>query len=130
VTVTTAELPDTLRRLKGEGYTRFVDLTAVDRVDRAERFELNYLLYHMRDHTWLRVKAATAGSAPSVCDIFAGANAYEREVYDMFGVQFDGHPLLRRILMPDDWVGHPLRRDEPLGGEEIDFTTRRGLHGD
>lgn len=130
MTVTTAELPDTLQRLKGEGYTRFVDLTAVDRLDQPERFELNYVLYHMGDHTWVRVKTATAGSAPSVCGIFAGANAYEREVYDMFGVEFEGHPLLRRILMPDEWVGHPLRRDEPLGGEEIDFTTRRGPHGD
>lgn len=130
MTVTTAELPDTLRRLKGEGYTRFVDLTAVDRLDQPERFELNYVLYHMQDHTWMRVKAATAGSAPSACGIFAGANAYEREVYDMFGVEFEGHPQLCRILMPDEWVGHPLRRDEPLGSEEIDFTTRRGPHGD
>ena len=130
MTVTTAELPETLRRLKGEGYTRFVDLTAVDHLDQPERFELNYLLYHIKDHAWVRVKAATAGKAPSVCGIFAGANAYEREVYDMFGVEFEGHPMLRRILMPDDWVGHPLRRDQPLGGEEIDFTTRRGPHGD
>ena len=130
MTVTTAELPETLRRLKGEGYTRFVDLTAVDRPDRAERFELNYLLYHMKDHAWVRVKASTAAGAPSVCAIFAGANPYEREVYDMYGVDFVGHPMLRRILMPDDWVGHPLRRDEPLGGEEVDFTTRRGAHGD
>ncbi|HVA23834.1 MAG TPA: NADH-quinone oxidoreductase subunit C [Chloroflexota bacterium] len=130
MTVTTAELPETLRRLKDEGYTRFVDLTAVDYLDLPERFELNYMLYHMVDHAWVRVKAATAGKAPSVCGIFAAANAYEREVYDMFGVEFEGHPMLCRILMPDDWVGHPLRRDEPLGGEEVDFTTRRGQHGD
>ena len=130
MTVTTAELPETLRRLKDEGYTRFVDLTAVDHLDQPERFELNYLLYHMRNRAWQRVKATTAGTAPSVCAIFAGANAYEREVYDMFGVEFEGHPLLRRILMPDEWVGHPLRRDEPVGGEEVDFTTRRGPHGD
>ena len=130
MTVTTAELPETLRRLKGEGYSRFVDLTAVDRPDLVQRFELNYLLYHMKDHAWVRVKASTAASAPSVCAIFAGANPYEREVYDMYGVDFVGHPMLRRILMPDDWVGHPLRRDEPLGGEEVDFTTRRGPHGD
>jgi NADH-quinone oxidoreductase subunit C len=129
VTVTTAELLETLRRLKGEGYTRFVDITAVDHLDQPERFELNYLLYHMADHTWVRVKATTAGTAPSVCGIFAGANAYEREVYDMFGVVFEGHPMLHRILMPDEWVGYPLRRDEPLGGEDVDFTTRRGLRG-
>jgi NADH-quinone oxidoreductase subunit C len=130
VTVTTAELPETIQRLKDEGYNRFVDLTAIDYPDRPRRFELTYLLYHMRDHSWVNVRAATAGSAPSICGIFAGANAYEREVYDMFGVVFEGHPMLRRLLMPDDWVGHPLRRDEPLGGEEVDFTIRRGPHGD
>jgi NADH-quinone oxidoreductase subunit C len=130
VTVTTAELPDTIQRLKDEGYTRFVDLTAVDYPAREQRFELNYWLYHMRDHAWVQVKITTAGQAPSITGIFPGANPYEREVFDMFGVDFKGHPMLCRILMPDDWVGHPLRRDEPLGGEEVDFTTRRGPHGD
>lgn len=130
MTVTTAELPETIQRLKDEGYTRFVDLTAVDRPDREARFELNYLLYHVRDHAWVRVKSETGGQAPSISGIFAGANPYEREVYDMFGVEFEGHPMLCRILMPDDWVGHPLRKDEPLGGEEVDFTPRRGPHGD
>jgi NADH-quinone oxidoreductase subunit C len=130
VNVRPADLPATMRRLKEEGYTRFVDLTAVDRPHRPERFELNYLLYHMRDHSWVRVKADSASSAPSVTAVFPGANAYEREVYDLYGVEFEGHPMLRRILMPDDWSGHPLRRDEPLGGEEIDFTTRRAPRGD
>ena len=128
--VSTAELPQTIQRLKDEGYTRFVDLTAVDYLDCQERFELNYRLYHMRDHAWVQVKATTGGRAPSITGIFPCANAYEREVYDMFGVEFEGHPMLCRILMPDDWMGHPLRRDEPLGGEEVDFTTRRGPHGD
>ncbi len=130
MTVTAAELPATIQRLKDEGYTRFVDLTAVDYPDRDQRFELNYLLYHMRDRAWVRVKACTAGKAPSITGIFSGAHAYEREVYDMFGVEFEGHPALYRLLLPDDWVGHPLRRDEPLGGEEVDFTTRRVPHGD
>ncbi len=128
--VSTAELPATIQRLKDEGYVRFVDITAVDDPSREDRFELNYVLYHMEKHEWQRVKARTAGNAPSITSIFSGANAYEREVYDMFGVHFDGHPMLRRILMPDDWVGHPLRRDEPLGGEEVDFTVRRGPRGD
>jgi NADH:ubiquinone oxidoreductase subunit C len=129
VIVTTAELPETLQRLKDEGYTRFVDLTAVDTPERADRFELNYLVYHMQSHEWQRVKARTAAKAPTVSHIYTGANAYEREVYDMFGVEFEGHPLPRRILMPDDWVGHPLRRDEPLGGEEVRFSDRGGGHG-
>ncbi|MDE3076365.1 MAG: NADH-quinone oxidoreductase subunit C [Chloroflexota bacterium] len=128
--VETAALPEAIQRLKDEGYIRFVDLTAVDDPSREDRFELNYLLYHMDKREWVRVKARTASKAPSITSIFAGANAYEREVYDMFGVVFEGHPMLRRILMPDDWVGHPLRRDEPLGGEEVDFTIRRRPRGD
>ena len=122
VNSSTRELPATLRRLKGNGFTRFVDLTAVDYPELPERFELNYMLYSMATREWCRVKAWTAGKAPTVSDVFAGANAFEREVYDMYGVDFEGHPQLRRILMPDDWVGHPLRRDEPLGGEEVEFS--------
>ncbi|HUZ78020.1 MAG TPA: NADH-quinone oxidoreductase subunit C [Chloroflexota bacterium] len=128
--VPTAALPATLQRLKDEGYRRLVDITAIDDPSQAERFELNYLLYSMDKREWLRVKARTSGQAPTACGVFAGANAYEREVYDMFGVEFSGHPLPRRILMPDDWVGHPLRRDEPLGSIEVDFTFRRAPRGD
>ncbi|MBV8084070.1 MAG: NADH-quinone oxidoreductase subunit C [Chloroflexi bacterium] len=121
--VTTAEVPATIQRLKEEGYNRFVDLTAIDFLDsRDDRFELNYLLYHTQDHAWVNVKAMTSDRAPSITGIFAGANAYEREVYDMFGVEFDGHPMLTRIMMPDEWSGHPLRRDEPLGGEPVEFS--------
>jgi NADH-quinone oxidoreductase subunit C len=130
VTVTTAELPATIQRLKDEGYNRFVDLTAVDYLDaRDQRFELNYILYHSRDHAWCQVKALTSDSAPSITSVFAGANAYEREVYDMFGIDFEGHPMLRRLLMPDDWSGHPLRRDEPLGGEPVAFSQNPEPHG-
>ncbi|MHB8621527.1 MAG: NADH-quinone oxidoreductase subunit C [Chloroflexota bacterium] len=129
-TLDAQDVPEAMRRLRDEGYVRFVDLTVVDEPARVDRFELNYLLYHMDQKEWVRVKARTDGTAPSVTGIFAGANAYEREAYDMFGIAFEGHPMLHRILMPDDWVGHPLRRDEPIGGEEVDFTTRRGPHGD
>jgi NADH-quinone oxidoreductase subunit C len=58
---------------------------------------------------------------PSVVSLWEGADWYERELFDMFGVQFDGHPDLKRILMPDDWVGHPMRRDYPLTEEPVEF---------
>jgi NADH-quinone oxidoreductase subunit C len=111
------------------GYGRFVDLTAVDEPGRDERFELQYLFYSLVDHTWLRLKARTAANAPSITPLFAGANWYEREVYDLFGVHFAGHPDLTRIMLPDDWQGHPLRRDEPIGGEPVDFTVTREIYG-
>lgn len=130
MTVELADVPDAVRRLKEQGYVRFVDMTVVDRPEQELRFELHYVLYSMDSHQWQRLRTSTSERAPSITAIFPGANAYERELYDMYGVQFDGHPNLTRILMPDDWVGHPLRRDEPLGGEEVDFTTRREPHGD
>lgn len=110
-------------------FERFVDLTAVDDPRREARFELNYLLYSMHEHAWVRIKARTAETAPSVVELFPGANWYEREVYDLFGVGFEGHPNLTRMQMPDDWVGHPLRRDEPVGGEPVDFTVTRDVYG-
>lgn len=111
------------------GFGRFVDLTAVDYPERDDRFDLQYLFYSMTDHGWLRLKAHTADDAPSITPIFAGANWYEREVYDLFGVHFAGHPDLTRIMLPDDWQGHPLRRDEPIGGEPVDFTVTREIYG-
>jgi NADH-quinone oxidoreductase subunit C len=65
---------------------------------------------------------AENANVPSVVDLFPTANYQEREVYDMFGVEFDGHPDHRRILMPEDYVGFPQRRDFPMGGEEVIFT--------
>jgi NADH-quinone oxidoreductase subunit C len=125
-----AELPDAVRRLRDDwGYVRFVDLTAVDDPDEDQRFELQYLLYSMEEHTWLRLKVRTEASVPSITPLFAGANWYEREVYDLFGVVFEGHPDLTRIMMPDDWHGHPLRKDHPVGGEPVDFTVTRQIYG-
>jgi NADH-quinone oxidoreductase subunit C len=111
------------------GYGRFIDLTAVDYPEQEQRFELQYLFYSMDERTWLRLKARTAGEAPSITPRFAGANWYEREVYDLFGVQFSGHPELTRIMLPDEWQGHPLRRDEPTGGEPVDFVATREIYG-
>ena len=106
----------------------FRDLTVVDDPERAERFELSYLLYSLEARAWLRIKTRTGAAAPSVVSCFAAANWYEREAFDLFGVHFDGHPDLRRLLLPDDWTGHPLRRDHPIGGEPVDFTVTRDVY--
>ena len=124
------ELLDGIRCLRDElGYVRFIGLTAVDDPEYDDRFELQYLLYSMADRAWLRIKVRTDEAAPSITPIFRGADWYEREVYDLFGVRFDGHPNLTRIMMPDDWQGHPLRKDHPVGGEPVDFTVTREIYG-
>jgi len=104
------------------GYERFVDLTAVDSPERPDRFELNYLVYSMQARVWLRLKARTDGAAPSAVSVYPGIAWYEREVYDLFGVAFVDHPNLRRIMLPDNWVGHPLRRDAPESSEPVEFS--------
>jgi NADH-quinone oxidoreductase subunit C len=130
VRVPLAKLIETIQRVRGElDHSRFVDLTAVDYLTREERFELVYLFYSLERHTWLRLKTRTDREAPSITPMVPGANWFEREVYDLFGIQFDGHPELRRIMLPDDWRGHPLRRTEPLGSEPVDFTVTRSVYG-
>ena len=125
-----AEIENAVRTVWGNlGYGRFVDLTAVDHLSREERFELVYLFYSMRSHAWLRLKTRTDAQAPSITPFVPAANWYEREVFDLFGITFVGHPDLRRIMLPDNWQGHPLRRDEPLGSEPVDFTVTRQAYG-
>jgi NADH-quinone oxidoreductase subunit C len=94
------------------------DLTATDWPPRAERFDVLYALYSTRHRHRIRVKTKVADNQPlaSVSSIWPAANWFEREVYDMFGVNFTGHPDRRRILMPDDWQGFPQRKDYPLEG--------------
>jgi NADH-quinone oxidoreductase subunit C len=109
--------------LKNAGYNFFEDMTAVDWFPSSPRFQLSYhLLSHsMKERIRLRALLADAvnGALPSVASItpiWPGANFYEREVFDLFGIRFEGHPDLRRIMMPDDWQGHPLRKDYPVEG--------------
>jgi NADH:ubiquinone oxidoreductase subunit C len=129
VNVPLAELGDAIEKVRGPlGHTRFVDLTAVDRLTREDRFELVYLFYSMEQHTWLRIKTRTDRAAPSMTPSTPAANWYEREVFDLFGIQFDGHPELERIMLPDTWQGYPLRRTEPLGAEPVDFTVTRSTY--
>jgi NADH-quinone oxidoreductase subunit C len=95
------------------------DLTATDWPGREPRFWLAYQLRSLEHHHWARVKVglqAQEPAAPSVTGLFPTANWHEREVFDFFGIVFQGHPELRRIEMPEGWVGHPLRKDEPLAG--------------
>lgn len=96
-----------------QDFDYLVDVTAVDYPKRAERFDLVYILYSFSRNERVRVKTQIAeGFRPrSAFPVHLTANWLEREVYDMFGIQFEGHPDLRRILMPDEWEGHPLRKD-------------------
>ncbi|MBI3895142.1 MAG: NADH-quinone oxidoreductase subunit C [Acidobacteria bacterium] len=101
------------------GYRYLSDVTAVDRYPSEPRFEVVYQLYCHDRKERLRLKCLLNGERAviaSVVPIWGAANWYEREVYDLFGVQFQGHPHLRRILMPEDWEGHPLRKDYPVTG--------------
>lgn len=105
-------------------YRFLSDVVGIDQLGRREpRFEVVYNLYSFRTFTrlFLKVCVNEGETIPSVTSLYPGANFPEREVYDMFGIVFEGHPDLRRILMPDDWVGHPLRKDFPLGGEQVVF---------
>ena len=130
ITVDAEQIYRVLSSLKDEGYTLLVFLTCVDHLadhsrDFPGRFELVYQMRDMDRLRDLRVRTFLDGETPeieSVHDLFPPANWDERETYDMFGIVFNGHPELTRILMPDDWVGFPLRRDYPVGGEVVEFS--------
>jgi NADH-quinone oxidoreductase subunit C len=94
------------------------DVTASDWPSRPQRFDVVYCLYstRLRHRVRMKVRASESEPVPSVSGIWPAANWLEREVYDLFGVNITGHPDLRRILMPDDWQGHPQRKDYPLEG--------------
>ena len=135
VTVAREALPDAARFLRDDSdlqYNLLVDLTSVDRRELGvePRFATVYELFSILKNHSLRLTvplpwngAAEMPKCPSVTAIWPTANWHEREVYDLMGIEFAGHPWLRRILMPDNWVGHPLRKDYPLGGEPVYFTS-------
>ena len=108
------------------GFEMLVDITAVDYWPENEpRFHLVYQLNSIGRNLQLQLRLPVNGGdaqAPTLQGVYPAANWKEREIWDMFGVRFDGHPDLRRILMPHDWQGHPLRKDFPLGYEEVQFT--------
>ncbi|HEX6714893.1 MAG TPA: NADH-quinone oxidoreductase subunit C [Thermoleophilaceae bacterium] len=118
---------DVLTQLRAGGDAFFERLQSVhgnDYYPDEPRFGVHYELISMErlDRLHVKLRVRDGESVASVVDLFPAANFQEREVYDMFGVEFDGHPDLRRILMPEDYVGWPQRRDFPMGGEPVLFT--------
>ena len=108
------------RFLKQEqSYTRLSFVTALDWHPAEPRFEVVYNLHSLERNHWLRLKCRVGGETPeidSVTGVWRAANWYEREVFDLFGIRFRNHPDLRRIMLPEGWEGHPLRKDYPLSG--------------
>ena len=100
-------------------YNALADVTCVDWFPSEPRFEVVYQLFSIPNKKYLRLKVKLAGSDASVdslTPIWPGANFFEREVFDLFGIRFDEHPHLTRIMMPENWEGHPLRKDYPVEG--------------
>ena len=118
-------VPATLEHLRGKGYSFLASVHGVDYFPEEPRLGVHYELLDMREVDRVTVKTRVhteRPQVPSVTPDWPTANHQEREVFDMFGVEFDGHPDLRRILMPEDYEGHPQRRDFPIGGEPVLFT--------
>jgi NADH-quinone oxidoreductase subunit C len=104
--------------LQAAGYNFLEDVTAVDWYPSSPRFQISYeiLSHGFKERIRLRVMVDETTAVDSITPVWPSANFYEREVFDLFGIRFEGHPNLRRIMMPDDWQGHPLRKDYPVEG--------------
>jgi NADH-quinone oxidoreductase subunit C len=114
-----------LSQTDDEPWTRMMSLHGVDYLPEEPRLGVHYQLLSMERTDRLNVKTRLGADdphLPTVIDLFPTADYQEREVYDMFGVVFDGHPDMRRILLPEDYTGYPQRRDFPMGGEPVLFT--------
>jgi NADH-quinone oxidoreductase subunit C len=125
--VKAAAVREVAQTLRDDPNLRFELLSSVSGVDYPAQAERLHVVYHFTSMTYrrrLRVEAAVSVEnphLPSVCDVYPTADFQEREAWDMFGIIFDGHPALTRILMPDDWEGHPQRKDYPLGGIPVEY---------
>lgn len=120
-----SKIVETCRFLKEEQkYRRLSGVTAVDWHPMEPRFEVVYLLHSLERNERLRLKCRLSGEVPeidSVTPVWRGANWYEREVFDLFGINFRNHPDPTRIMMPDEWEGHPLRKDFPVYGNKYTY---------
>ncbi|MGB6973350.1 MAG: NADH-quinone oxidoreductase subunit C [Terracidiphilus sp.] len=119
LTIAPEHIRNAAAAMQAAGYNFFEDATAVDWYPSEPRFQLSYhlLSHHLKEYIRLRVLlGADAPSLPSITQVWPSANYYEREIFDLFGIRFEEHPNLRRIMMPDDWKGHPLRKDYPVEG--------------
>ncbi len=108
-----------LAELKHDGFTMLLDVGAVDYPQREPRFDVVYHLLNLRETKRVRLLCGVSAdntNLPTATDLWKSADWAEREIYDLFGITFAGHPDLRRIQMPNDWEGHPLRKDYPLRG--------------
>lgn len=125
IEVAPAKIGWVLAQLRERGFTALMSVHGLDYYPEEPRFGVQYELLDMREVDRLTVKLRVplaAPTVPSVTPEWPTADHQEREIYDMFGVVFEGHPDLRRILMPEDYDGHPQRRDFPIGGEPVLFT--------
>jgi NADH-quinone oxidoreductase subunit C len=103
-------------------FVRLASVTGVDRYPAEPRFEVVYHLHSIERNQRLRLKCLLPGTDPqieSLTSVWRSANWYERETFDLFGIRFNGHPNLTRIMMPDDWEGYPLRKDYPVTGPRV-----------
>jgi len=120
------KLATVVEAIREMGFERLSGITAVDYFPESEpRFHLVYEFTSLQHHATFEMRAPVPGvtpKAPTITHVYPNANWREREIFDMFGITFEGHPDLRRILMPHDWEGYPLRKDYPLGYEEPQFT--------
>lgn len=120
VEIASEHIVEALRRVKHDlKFERLTSVTGVDRFPAEPRFEIVYHLQAIVKKERLRLKARVPGTNPeieSATAVYHGADWYERETFDLFGVRFLNHPNLTRIMMPDDWEGHPLRKDYPITG--------------
>jgi NADH-quinone oxidoreductase subunit C len=119
IQVTREGIVDICRGVQADGYNFFEDVTAVDWYPQEPRFQISYhiLSHALKQRIRLTVQLdSTSLTLDSITSVWPAANFYEREIFDLFGIHFAGHPRLTRIMMPENWEGHPLRKDYPVEG--------------